>query len=47
MKESGAEILQGRAKSVSAKHYLLNEIDKMTEQYYKVWKNYLIDYIVA
>ena len=47
MKEYGAEILQGRAKSVSAKHYLLNEIVRMTEQYYKAWKNYLIDCIVA
>jgi len=28
MKESGAG---GGAKSVSAKHYLLNEIDRMTE----------------
>ena len=39
MKESGAEVLAGRAKSVSAKHYLLNEIDRMTEQYHKAWKN--------
>ena len=38
MKESGAEILAGRAKSVSAKHHLLNEIDRMTEQYHKAWK---------
>jgi len=35
MKESGAEILAGRAKSISAKHYLINEIDKMAEQYHK------------
>jgi intergrase/recombinase len=38
MKEAGAEVLQGRAKSVSAKHYLLNEVDKMTEQYHKAWQ---------
>jgi intergrase/recombinase len=38
LKESGAEVLAGRAKSVSAKHYLLNEIDKMTEQYHKAWE---------
>jgi intergrase/recombinase len=38
MKESGAEVLEGRSKSVSAKHYLLNEIDKMTEQYHNAWK---------
>jgi intergrase/recombinase len=37
MKESGAEILAGRAKSISAKHYLINEIDKMTEQYSRAW----------
>jgi intergrase/recombinase len=40
MKETGAEVLAGRAKSVSTKHYLLNEIDKMTEQYYKAWKDF-------
>jgi intergrase/recombinase len=38
MKESGAEVLEGRARSVSAKHYLLNEIDKMTEQYHNAWE---------
>jgi intergrase/recombinase len=38
MKESGAEVLAGRAKSVSAKHYLLHEIDRMTEQYRGAWK---------
>jgi hypothetical protein len=41
MKESGAEVLAGRPKSVSVKHYLLNEIDRMTEQYPKVWKNFM------
>jgi intergrase/recombinase len=39
LKESGAEVLEGRAKSVSAKHYLLHEIDKMVEQYHNAWKN--------
>jgi intergrase/recombinase len=39
MKESGAEVLAGRAKSVSAKHYILNEIDRMTQQYLKAWKS--------
>jgi intergrase/recombinase len=43
MKESGAEVLAGRAKSVSAKYYLLNEIDRMTEQYHKAWKNLTSD----
>lgn len=37
MREQGAEILAGRAKSVSAKHYLTFEIDKMVEQYGKAW----------
>jgi hypothetical protein len=37
LKESGAEVLEGRAKSVSAKHYLLHEIDKMVEQYHNGW----------
>jgi hypothetical protein len=33
MKEQGAEVLQGRAKSISAKHYLIHELGKLTEQY--------------
>ena len=40
MKESGAEVLAGRASSVSAKHYLINELDKMVKQYDNAWKNY-------
>lgn len=43
MKESGSEVLAGRARSVSAKHYLVNEIDKMEEQYDKSWKKYMIN----
>ena len=35
MKGAGAEVLAWRAKSVGAKHYLINEIDKMTEQYHR------------
>lgn len=35
MGEVGAEVLAGRAKSISAKHYLIHQIDKMTEQYAK------------
>jgi intergrase/recombinase len=31
----GAEVLPGRAKSISAKHYLIHELDKMGEQYSK------------
>lgn len=33
MGDRGAEVLAGRAKSISAKHYLIHELDKMTEQY--------------
>ena len=39
LKESGAEVLEGRTKSVSAKHYLLHEIDKMVEQYHNAWES--------
>jgi intergrase/recombinase len=35
MGEVGAEVLAGRAKSISAKHYLIHELDKMSEQYSK------------
>lgn len=35
MGEVGAEVLAGRAKSVSAKHYLIYELDKMSDQYAK------------
>ena len=41
MKEQGAEVLQGRAKSISAKHYLIHELDKMTEQYGLVMSKFL------
>jgi hypothetical protein len=37
MKESGTEVLAGRARSISAKHYLINELDKTVEQYDKGW----------
>ena len=33
MGEVGAEVLAGRAKSISAKHYLIYELDKMSQQY--------------
>ena len=35
MGEIGAEVLAGRAKSISAKHYLIYELDKMSQQYAK------------
>jgi hypothetical protein len=40
MKEMGAEVLAGRAKTVSARHYLLNELDELAEQYGKAWHKY-------
>ena len=43
MKESGAEELAGSARSISAKHYLVNEIDKMVVQYDQGWKKYIIN----
>jgi hypothetical protein len=42
MKEMGAEVLAGRAKSISARHYLLNELDLLAEQYGKAWKKYIV-----
>jgi hypothetical protein len=41
MKELGAEVLAGRAKTVSARHYLMNELDLLSEQYLQGWKRYL------
>jgi hypothetical protein len=35
----GVEVLAARAKSVSAKYYLLDEIDRRIEQYHKARKN--------
>ena len=40
MKEMGAEVLAGRAKTVSARHYLLNELDELADQYAKAWKRF-------
>jgi hypothetical protein len=31
------DILAGRAKSVSAKHYVMYELDKMAEEYKEAW----------
>lgn len=41
MREMGAEVLAGRAKTVSARHYLLNEIDLLTRHYSDVWRPYI------
>ena len=40
MKEMGAEVLAGRAKTVSARHYLLNELDILTEHYSVAWRTF-------
>jgi hypothetical protein len=37
MKELGADILAGRAKSVNAKHYLINNIDELIKYYDNRW----------
>lgn len=39
MNEYGAEVLAGRARSVSAKHYLINELDKMVNNTIKHGKS--------
>ncbi|MGD9673271.1 MAG: integrase [Candidatus Nitrosocosmicus sp.] len=41
LKEQGAEVLAGRAKSISAKHYLIHELDKLTEQYGKAMSKFI------
>ena len=41
LREQGAEVLAGRAKTVSAKHYFIYELDKMVKQYSEAWVNYL------
>ena len=33
-----ADILAGRAKSVSARHYALYELDRLTDAYHHVWE---------
>lgn len=38
----GAEILGGRAKSVSAKHYLINNIDELIKYYDNGWSEILV-----
>ena len=43
MKEQGAEILAGRVRSTSARHYLLNMIDEMVDHYRQGWLAYGVD----
>jgi intergrase/recombinase len=38
MQENEADILVGRAKTVSARHYVLYELDKMAENYRDAWR---------
>jgi intergrase/recombinase len=40
MEMNEADILAGRAKSVSARHYVLYELDKMLESYCKAWEKF-------
>ena len=35
-----ADILAGRAKSVSAKHYSMYELDKISEYYAQAWEKF-------
>jgi hypothetical protein len=42
MREMSAEILASRAKNVSARNYLLNEIDLLAEQYGQAWEKYFV-----
>jgi hypothetical protein len=34
------DILAGRAKSVSAKHYAMYELDKLAEEYREAWQRF-------
>src|SRR5215213_1620043 len=38
-----ADILAGRAKSVSAKHYAMYELDKLTKAYAQAWKKFEVN----
>lgn len=42
MGEQGAEVLAGRARSISAKHYLIHELDKMVEYYANSMQRFLV-----
>lgn len=44
MEEQGAEILAGRARSTSARHYLLNMIDEMVDHYKQGWLTYGVEF---
>ena len=40
MDRNEADIVAGRAKSVSAKHYAMYELDKLTEEYVQAWNKF-------
>lgn len=44
MAETEADVLAGRAKSVSAKHYALYELDKMADKYAEAWDKFGVDF---
>ena len=35
-----AEVLAGRFKSISARHYVLNDPEKLSGKYISAWKNF-------
>jgi len=39
-----ADILVGRAKSVAARHYVMYEMDKMTEEYIQAWGKFNVSF---
>ena len=38
-----AEVLAGRFKSISARHYVLHDPEKLSQKYVKAWSNFGID----
>lgn len=38
-----AEVLAGRFNSVSAKHYILNDPEKLSSKYVSAWQNYNVN----
>jgi hypothetical protein len=38
--KDAAEVLAGRANTVSAKHYLMVEVDKLTQQVIDAWSKF-------
>ena len=43
MKSRNLEVLAGRFQSISARHYVLHDPEKLTDKYVTAWKNYGID----